>query len=319
MQNASDSYVVVDMATHSYADDSGHERPIPAGIVTSSLEARAHLVMSPADLVVGLIDAFRPLGVKFDFLMSAFAAAEGHLAPNEEDGTVLVDVDRDACWCSWFGWGRLLHAAAIPAGSNAIRAGCSDKLGMEPVRFTDWILSHSDLFRHGTPNVSLAAWPPDERLASATLQTLYNAAMGVCTRLGHELRHCAQSAPGWLTPVRKVIVMGDDPFAVQAFVMAVPSNGTFKVEPRFVTDAHGLEHILSPRTGRMIGAFRHGGNGDIPRQPFLELCYPPYAERLRKRMLYVAPIGHAGRRLIRSPALARSVSGIVRGLQSLLF
>jgi hypothetical protein len=275
--------------------------------------------MSPTDLVVGLIDAFRPIGIRFNVLMSAFAAAEGHLTPNEEDGTVLVDIDRDACWCSWFGWGRLLHAAAIPGGADAIRAGCSDRLGLEPARFTDWMSSHSDLFRHGTPTVSLAASPPDERLASATLKTLYDAATEVCSRLGHELRHCAQSAPGWLTPVRKVIVMGDDPFAVQAFVMAVSSNGAFKMQPRFVTEAHGLEHILSPRTGRMIGAFRHGGNGDIPRQPFLDVCYPPYAERIRKRMGHVAPLGHAGRRLLRSPTLTRSFSSIVRGLQSLLF
>jgi hypothetical protein len=318
-QNTSDAYVVVDMATHSYADDSGHERPMPEGTVTSTLDARSHLVMSPADLVTGIINAFRPLGVKFDVLMSAFAAAGGHLSPAEEDGTVVVDIDRDACWCSWYGWGRLLNTTSIPGGSQAIRNGCADVLGMPAAEFENWVVSHHDLFRHGSPATSLTSAPPCERLASGTLKTIYDATTQVCARLGRELRQSTQSAPGCLAPARRIIVMGDDPFAVQSFTTAISAYRTFTVEARFASDAHGLEHIQSPRIGRMVGAFRRGGRADAPRQPYLETCYPPPAERLRRQVSSVTLAGRTGRRLFPAGAIGQSFSRVVSRLQSLLF
>jgi hypothetical protein len=319
-QNVSASSTVAELVVTGYRDDGGHELPDPVGAITTSLELRAHLVMTDQAVTVAAMDALRRLRVRVHAVVSPCAAAAANAgAPAATGDAVAIEVsDDDICGTIVRG-GRIARTFLLAEGANDVARSAAKQLGTLSRTLSEWLANHHDLMVHGSDDTPLAAARPPGHPPPATLGDLQESAAEATRRIAVSLRdsigRAMPCATGW-----PVIVTCEDRFACRAIVPALRKHGGLDAMMRVPDRIHGQELVTAPGLVRTVGALRYWCTHDTSATLMLDTYYERHAPSVARAFKDFGRRADAWRRNGTDRlGLPRHVQRIVRTLRALLF
>ena len=318
-QNVSASSTVTELVAMGYRDDGGHELPDPVGAVTTSLELRAHLVMTDQAVTVAAMDALRRMRVRVHAVVSPCAAAAANAGAAAAGDAVSIEVSEDDITGTIIRGGRIARTFVLSEGANDLTRAAAKQLGTLSRTLSEWLAGHHDLLVHGRADTPLASAHPPGHPPPATLDDLQESAGEAARKIAVSIRdaigRAMPSATGW-----PVLVTGDDRFACRTITPALRKHGGLDAMMRVPDRIHGEEFIAAPGLTRTVGALRYWSTSDTSATIMLEAYYERHAPSVTRAFRTIGRQADTWRRRgTDRMGLPRHVQRIARTLRALLF
>lgn len=320
-QNVSASSTVTEIVVQSYRDGEGHELPDPLTTITSSLEMRAHLVMTDQPVLTAVMDALRALRVRVHATVSPCAASTSTRLPQAAGGRfVSLEVSESDIAGAVVSDGRIVRTIHVDAGSNDVLKAAARRLGTHARTIGEWLQNHADLLVHGEDGISLSAACPPGHPPPATLGEMQEAANEATDRISiavrEAIRRAMPAAGTW-----PVVLSGDNRYACRALTAAMRKSASLDASSAQPDRIHGIELVsVVPGTARMAGTVRYWNVTSADGNAYLDAYYERHAPAVTQTLRRVRRNAGAwcGRQGARWSA-GNPIRRIVHTLQSLLF
>lgn len=319
-QNVSGSSTVTEIVVHGYRDNSGHELPDPLNAVTTSLEMRAHLVMTDQTVLTAIMDAMRRMRVRVHAAVSPCAAAVAN-APMKGSANAFVSIEVSesdivgALVCE----GRIVRTMHVDMGSADVVRAAARRVGTQSRTLAEWIRNHQDLMMHGADETPLETARPPGHPPPATLKELNEAGAEATDRVAGAVRDAIRRAmpPATTWPV---VVTGDDRFACRAIALTLRDKTGLNASLHTPDRIHGLDMVSAPGITRMAGTVRYWKNNETATNAALDAYYERHSPAITQTFRRARREANNWCRVQGTRwRNANPVRRIVRTLQSLLF
>ncbi|MBL7115636.1 MAG: hypothetical protein ISS35_07705 [Kiritimatiellae bacterium] len=267
-------YAVADFIPLTYHMDGERLSRDPIGKSASKLDLRAHLVLADQDFTREVLCALKELNIDIDVLMSSHAAVAGNLPRTEKDGdSVLVDVDRQTCACSFFKDGNMSHTEWVEGGSYTILEGAANRLKTKPEELALWLNERENITMPENPAPDgLLPLYPSWRSEITSLVDLDLAARKAAESIAAPLKNTIENTSARMgRPIRRVILTGDDNLTLRALMATLYQSGLI-CEWRNPSEhlPEGDTTNSTPGLARLTGLMNASIHASCQRQPFLE-------------------------------------------------